>query len=110
MSIIYKQNALVKTLTPDSADADKEGFVTHIPNLKVNIQPAGPEYVALNPIGEAGKMYRAFTTTSGIKEGMILVTSGTTTVSGIRLKVIGEEEWNGPMGKHYELTLINPKE
>ena len=108
--IIYTQTAKLKQLSPDSADADKEGYVVVNPNLKVNIQPAGPEYIALTPIGETGKMYRGFTTQSGIKTGMIIETSGTITVSGLRLKVLGVEEWSGPLGTHYNLTLLQPGE
>ena len=108
--IIYKQDASVRKLQPDNQDADKEGFVLHIPNLKVNIQSAGPEYIALTPMGETGKLYHGFTTTLGIRTGMIVETSGTITISGMRLKVIGEQEWKGPMGTHYELTLLAPGE
>lgn len=110
MSIIFTGDAKIRKLDPDNSDSDKEGYIDFIPNLKVNIQPAGPEYIALTPLGETGKMYRAFTTISGIKEGMIMVTSGTLTISGMRLKISGVEEWNGPMGKHYELMLLRPGE
>jgi len=106
--IIYQQTAKLKQLSPDSADADKEGYVVVNPNLKVNIQPAGPEYITLTPMGETGKMYRGFTTYSGIKVGMIIETSGTAT--NLRLKVLGVEEWSGPLGTHYNLTLLQPGE
>jgi len=108
--IIYKQDASVRALNPDSADADKEGYIEIIPNLKINIQPAGPEYTALSPLGETGKLYRGFTTSSGIKEGMVLVTSGTTTISGMKLKVLGVEEFRGAIGTHFELLLLKPGE
>lgn len=108
--IIYQQDASVRKLEPDAADADKEGFTEFIPNLKVNVQPAGPEYIALTPVGETGKLFRGFTTRSGISEGMILVTSGTVTVSGMRLKVLGVADWRGPMGRHFELILLQPGE
>lgn len=108
--IIYKQNAIARALDPDSADSDKEGYVDRIRDLKVNIQVAGPEYEALTPVGDAGKLYLGYTTTSGIKEGMMIVTSGTTTISGMRLKVLGVEEWRGPLGRHYELRLLKPAE
>ncbi len=41
---------------------------------------------------------------------MIMITSGTATVSGMRLKIIGVEEWNGPAGRHFELLLLRPNE
>jgi len=107
---MYQQNVVLKKLSPDSEDADKEGYIVVNPNLKINIQPAGPEYIALTPIGETGKMYRGFTTCSGIKTGMIIETSGTITASRIRLKVLGVEEWSGPLGTHYNLTLLEPGE
>ncbi len=108
--IIYKQDALVKKLDPDSESADKEGYSTHIHGLKVNIQPASPEMIALNPIGETGKLYRGYTTRSGIKEGMIVVTSGSLTISGMRYKVVGIEEWRGALGTTFNLTLYQPNE
>jgi len=108
--IIYTTKAKLLQLSPDQASADKEGYIVVNPNLKVNIQPAGPEYIALTPVGETGKMYRGFTTCSGIKTGMIIETSETITASGIRLKVLGVEEWSGPLGTHYNLTLLEPGE
>ena len=108
--IIYKQDAIAKKLDPDSASADKEGFVTHIHGLKVNIQPASPEMIALNPIGETGKLYRGFTTRSGIREGMMIVTSGSLTVSGMRYRVTGVEEWRGPLGTTFNLILYQSNE
>jgi hypothetical protein len=108
--IIYQQNAKLKQLSPDSQSADKEGYIIINPDLKVRVEPAGPEYIALTPIGETGKMYRGFTTQSGIKTGMIIETSGTITVSGLRLKVLGVEEWVGPLGTHYNLNLLAPGE
>ncbi len=44
--IVYSQDASIRKLDPDASDADKEGYIEFIPNLKVNIQPAGPEYTA----------------------------------------------------------------
>ena len=108
--IIYTQKAKLLQLSPDQASADKEGYIVVNPELRVNIQSAGPEYIALTPIGEIGKMYRGFTTQSGIKTGMIIETSGTITVSGMRLKVLGVEEWNGPLGTHWNLNLLQPGE
>lgn len=107
--IIYKRDGLVRKLDSDAVDSDKEGFTTFIRNLKVNIQPASPEYIALTPIGENEKLYQGFTTTTGIKIGMQIVVSGTTTISGMNLMVRGIQEFRGPIGTHYELALTEPK-
>lgn len=101
--IIYKQAAEVRKLSADPSKADLEGYVTLATNIKLNIQPAGPEYQLLEP-GMA-KIYKAFTTYSGAQIGMMLVTSGTATISGMRYDITGVEEWRGPMGRTYELMI-----
>ena len=106
----FADNAIVKAYSPDSANSDVEGYVTIIPNFKVNVQPAGPEYQLLAPQGEAGKIFRGFTTRSGIRENMFVVLSGTVTASGMRLKVIGVENFNGPLGFTSQLTLLKAQE
>lgn len=106
MNIIYTINAYVMKLSPDSQDADKEGYVIHIPRLKVNIQSMQPEYTAIGPNGETAKMYRGYTTAKNISESMMLVASGNTTYSGSRFRITGVEEWNGPLGLHYNLILV----
>lgn len=103
--IVYKQNAIVKRLQKDAVDADLEGYVNVYCGLRVNIQPAGLSYSALMANGEMGKIYMGYTTYSGCKIGMEIVTSGTATISGMQYSVEGVEEWNGPIGKHYELLL-----
>lgn len=103
--IAYKQSAIVKRLHKDAVDADLEGYVTVFSNLRVNIQPAGLDYSALMANGEMGKMYMGYTTYSGCKIGMQVVTSGSVSVSGMQYAVEGVEEWNGPLGRHYELLL-----
>ena len=110
LSFPFLSNAIVQSYQPDSTNADVEGYITSIPALKINIQPAGPEYQLLNPMGEAGKVYRGFTTQPGIRENMYIVTSGTVTVSGMRLKVIGVEEFQGPLGYTSQLTMLKAQE
>jgi hypothetical protein len=104
--LLYPQRATLKKLSPDSADADKEGYVILASGIKIQLQPLGPEYTALMPEGESGKMYRGITTHRGIKIGMIIETEGTATIPGMQLKVIGVEEWNGPLGYIANLSLL----
>jgi len=106
----FSNNAIVKSYKPDGANSDIEGYITIIPNFKVNIQPAGPEYQLLAPQGEAGKIFRGFTTRSGIRENMFVIVSGTVTVSGMKLKVIGVENFNGPLGFTSQLTMLKAQE
>jgi len=98
--IIYTEKVNVKKLQPDAEDSDKEGYVLLQSGVLINIQPAGPEYSLVTPAGEMVKTYRGFTTFDGIKIGMIIERE-----NGKRLKVVGVEEWNGPLGKHLNLTL-----
>lgn len=103
--IIYKQCANVRGLSADPSKADVEGFVTLAVNIRLNIQPAGLEYQAVDPEGGTGKLYKAYTTYSGAQIGMMIATSGTSTVSGMMYNVIGSEDWRGPLGRTYELLL-----
>jgi hypothetical protein len=102
---IYKSTAEVKKLSADSADADKEGYIPFIATCKISIQPAGMEYVAADPEGSMGKLFQGYTTASGIRNGMLVVTSGTLTVSGMRYQMIGAQEFSGPLGRTCELLL-----
>ncbi len=106
----FTNDAIVKAYSPDSANSDIEGYVTIVPNFKINVQPAGPEYQLLAPQGESGKIFRGFTTRSGIRENMFVVISGMVTVSGMRLKVIGVENFTGPLGFTSQLTLLKAQE
>lgn len=103
--IIYKQTADLYALRPDSNNSRLEVMARRYTGFKINIQPAGLEYVADDPSGAMGKIFKAFTTYSGCMQGMMVVTSGTTTVSGMQYTVIGREEYRGPLGKTYELLL-----
>lgn len=103
--IMYKQNADLYRLSKESADQDKEKYGLIYAGLKVNIQPAGLEYTAMQPDGAIGKLFRCFTTYSGCQIGMILVSSGTTTISGSRYEVTGVEGFTGPLGRTFELLV-----
>lgn len=106
MSLIaYKSTADLYALSDDSNDSNLENYVKHYTGLKINIQPAGLEYVATVPDGAMGRTFKAFTSYSGCQVGMLLVSSGTTTVSGMMYTVIGREEYIGPLGATYELLL-----
>lgn len=101
--MIYTETASAKKLQPDSADADKEGFITAIASFKINIQPLGIEYQAFAPEGAAGKVYQAFTSETGIERMMIIDTA-----AGVRYKVLGVEKWQGAMGNTTRLNLLKP--
>ena len=86
--MIYTNTYLsVEHLTPDAANADKEGYVSDAGLLGVaaNVQPSSPEMLALNN-GAYGKSSTIFTTASGILEGDRLTLSGTTTQYIVKLQ------------------------
>lgn len=103
--IIYKQTANLLRLKRETADADREKYELIYQGLRVNIQPAGLEFVATQPEGAIGKLFKCFTTYSGCQIGMQLVTSGTVSISGMRYEVTGVEEYRGALGRHYELLV-----
>lgn len=104
------KTVFVSALSKNNPSSDKETFVTFsgfwsggnaTAAVKVNIQPASPELTAISE-GEVFKTYKAFTSTSGVVEGMLLTVSGTTSVYRVR----GREAFDYGQGKHYELTLV----
>jgi len=103
--IIYKQNADLYRLSPETANTDRERYSLIYSGLRVNVQPAGLEYVATDPSGAIGKLFKCFTTYSGCQIGMIMTISGTVTSSGMRTEITGVEEFKGPLGKHWELIV-----
>lgn len=105
MFITYKSTADLYRLRRETADNDREKWERVYTGLRVNIQPAGLEYTATQPDGAIGKLFRAFTTYSGCQIGMVLVSSGTATISGMRYEVTGVEPFEGPLGRHYELLV-----
>lgn len=103
--VIYKSTADLYGPSQDSSNSNLENYNKLYSGLRINIQPAGLEYVATTPDGAMGKIFRGFTTYSGCMIGMMLVSSGTTTVSGMRYSVIGLEQFTGGLGRTYELLL-----
>lgn len=100
--------AIVATLTAEGGD--KEGYTTYSGFLergvasaavRVNIQPASAELTAFSD-GQMFKTYKAFTSASGIVEGMRLTVSGTNDTFTVK----GREKYDYGVGQHYELVLI----
>lgn len=102
---MYAQTADLYRLSPDSADGSKEGYARLYSGLKVNIQPAGLEYVATQPDGAIGKLFRAFTTYSGCQIGQRLISSGSIAYSGSIYEITGVEPYEGGLGRTFELLL-----
>lgn len=107
--MFFDKTAIVSTLQVNNPVSDQETFVTYsgfvingivAAAVKLNIQPASPELTAISE-GEVFKTYKAFTTVSGIVEGMLLTVSGTNELYRVR----GREAFPYGMGQHYELTL-----
>lgn len=109
--MLLDKTAFVSRLQKNSTDNDKEAYVTHsgfrgpgqIPTsaIKINIQPASAELTVLTE-GVVGKTFKAFTTVSGVVEGMRLTVSGT----GQQFKVTGREVFDYGVNTHYELVLV----
>lgn len=102
---MYAQRADLYRLNTESANSNREKMVRIYTGLKVNIQPAGLEYIATQPDGAIGKLFKCFTTYSGCQIGMRLISSGTTTVSGMVYEIMGVEGYTGGLGKHWELLV-----
>jgi hypothetical protein len=103
--IIYKQTADIYKLVQDNQNGNLENYQKIFSGLKINIQPAGMEYIATTPDGAMGRLFKAFTSYSGCQNGMLIVSSGTLTISGMKYTVLGKEEFIGPMGRTVELLL-----
>lgn len=108
--MFFDKVAFVSALQKNNPSTDKESFITFSGFLyggmrsaavQVNIQPASPELTAISE-GEVFKTFKAFTSASGVTEGMLLTISGTTT----KYRVRGREAFDYMAGQHYELTLI----
>lgn len=104
------KTAIVSVLVVNNPSTDQETFTTYsgfrlngitTAAVKVNVQPASMELTAMAD-GQMFKTYKAFTTNSGVVEGMLLTVSGTGEVYRVR----GREAYPYRMGQHYELTLI----
>lgn len=100
----------VSKITSDGAGTDKETYTTYSgfryggvrsAAARMNIQPASPELTAMSD-GEMFKTFKAFTSTSGIVEGMRVTVSGTNDIYTVK----GRERYDYAIGIHWELTLI----
>jgi len=96
-------------------DVDKEEYTTYsgfagpgqiaTAAVRINIQPASAETTVLVD-GAFGKTHKAYTSSSGVVEGMRLTVSGT----GREYYVRGREAHeNGILPSHYELVLTRDK-
>lgn len=103
--MILDRTVNVARLTPDNDNADKEGYVTLLSGVKMNIQPASAELLALSE-GQIGKTYRAFTSISGILLSDKITVSGT----GSNYIVKGVEDWHFGAIPHLELLLFEGDE
>lgn len=99
--MFFDKTAFVSELASNSPTTDQETFALTGQAIRVNIQPASPELTAISD-GEVFKTFRAFTTASGVREGMLLTVSGTSNVYRVR----GREAYDYGAGQHYELTLV----
>lgn len=98
-----------------TSDVDKEVYTSHSGYLgpgqirtsavRMNIQPASAETTVLVD-GIFGKTYKAFTSASGVVEGMQVTVSGTGEQYFIRGREVHD---NGILPKHYELVLTKDK-
>lgn len=112
MPPILDKTVFVSRLEKDGSDVDLEGYSSFLGFLdpsgvstsavKMNIQPANPE-MSVMVDGVYGKVYNAFTTSSGVVEGMKLTVSGTGDVYKVRGRA---SHSNGILPAHYELVLI----
>jgi hypothetical protein len=100
--MLLDRKAFVSALAVNNPVTDQETFLTISGMVaNINIQPASPELTILAD-GETFKTYKAFTTNSGVLEGMLLTVSGTGEVYRVR----GREIYNYGAGQHIELVLI----
>lgn len=92
----------VARLQPLAGDANKENYqaVAGLEAVRLNLQPASPEFTAIAE-GVFGKTFVGFTTTSGVSDGDRLTISG-----GKTYTVRGVEDWDFGVLPHYRLTLM----
>lgn len=108
--MIYDKTLFVYKLRDNASSSNFESYVAfsgfrgpggiQTAAIRANIQPAGPEKTVLVE-GVLGKTFEAYTLSSGITEGMVLVASG----SGDRFKVRGRQNYDYGMGQHNELVI-----
>ncbi len=108
---IQDKIVFISRLEKTSADVDKQVYTTFsgfvgpggIPTAaaRMNIQPANAETTVLVD-GVFGKTFNAFTTSSGIVEGMLVTVSGTSDQYIVRGR---QANSNGLLPAHYELIM-----
>lgn len=108
--MLLDKTVIVSKITSDGVGTDKETYTTYsgylehgLPSaaIRMNIQPASAELTAISD-GEVFKTFKAFTTNSGVTEGMRVTVSGTNDVYTVK----GRERFDYAIGIHYELVLI----
>lgn len=98
----------IKRLTPDSDNADKEGYVVDLSlqSVKCQIQPVSAEESVIVD-GVYGQTFLMFTTQSGIFSGDKVTVSG----SGSTYRVKGVQDWSTTdLIPHFEMTLVKMEE
>lgn len=99
--MILDRTVNIARLTPDESDTDKEAYVDVLSGVRMNIQPASAELLALSE-GQIGRTFRGFTTISGIYISDRITVSG----NNVQYIVKGVEDWYfGPI-PHLELLLF----
>jgi hypothetical protein len=102
--------AFVSKVTSDGSGTNKETYLTYSgfwfggqrsAAIRINIQPASPELTALSE-GEIFKTFKAFTSASGLAEGMRVTVSGTNDTYTVK----GRENYGYGIGMHNEVVLI----
>lgn len=103
--MILDRTVNIARLTPDNDNADKETYVTLLTGVKMNIQPASAELLALSE-GQIGKTFRAYTSISGILLSDKITVSGTSSTYIVK----GVEDWYFLPLPHLELLLFEGDE
>lgn len=108
--MLEDKTVIVSKITTDGVGTDKETYTTYSGYLergqrsaavRMNIQPASAELTVISD-GEVFKTFKAFTTNSGVVEGMRVTVSGTNDIYTVK----GRERYDYGVGQHYELVLI----
>lgn len=95
------KNASVSRLSPNASNNNKEAYATIFNNVKINIQPASAELVAVSE-GVYGQTSLGFVSVSGIEIGDLVTISGT----GDQYVVKGVNEWFYNPIPHLEIVLF----
>lgn len=93
--------ATVYRESPTASDNDKEAYATIYPSIRINIQPASAELVAVAE-GVYGQTSLGFVSVSGIQIGDRVTVSGT----GDSYIVRGINDWNYLPIPHCEIVMF----